>query len=71
MLHDQLQHDLVQVGAMIPTITVGDVHDLFGGGLLAVIAAIDMEAGGIEMGEGRCKAQALGSGRGNEAVEFS
>ena len=29
-----------------------------------------MEAGAIEMREGGGKAQALGSGRGNEAVEF-
>ena len=29
VLHDQLQHHLVEVGAMIPTIAMGDVHDLF------------------------------------------
>jgi hypothetical protein len=69
MLHAQLPHDWVQVGAMRPTLAVGEVHALFGGGLLAVRAAIDMEAGGIEMGEGRCKAQALGRRGGNEAVE--
>jgi len=29
MLHDQLQHDLVEVRPMIPAIPAGEVHDLF------------------------------------------
>jgi hypothetical protein len=36
---------LVEVRAMIPTIAVGDVHDLFVRSLIAVIPAIDMETG--------------------------
>ena len=70
MLHDQLQHHLVQVGAMIPTIAVGDVHDLFVRGLSAVIAAIDMETRRIEMGERGRQPQTRGRRGGNEAVEF-
>ena len=49
VLHDQLQHHLVEVRAMIPTIALGDVHDLFVRRLRAVIAAIDMETRRIEM----------------------
>ena len=70
MLHDQLQDDLVQVGAMIPTIAVGNVHDLLGGGLLAVIATIDMETRRIEMGEGRRQPQTPSRRGGNEAAEL-
>jgi hypothetical protein len=29
VLHDQLQHPLVEVGAMVPPIALDDVHDLF------------------------------------------
>jgi hypothetical protein len=54
---------------MISTIAVGNVHDLFVRSLLAIIPTINMEAGAIEMREGRGKAQALRSSRGNEAVE--
>ena len=36
---------------MIPTIAVGDVHDLVIGDLSAVIPAIDMETRRIKMGE--------------------
>ena len=69
VLDDQLQHHLVQVRPMIPTIAVGNVHDLVVGGLIAVITAINMEAGAIEVCEGGGKAQALGGGGRNEAVE--
>ena len=51
VLHHQLQHHLVQVGAMIPTIGQGDVHDLFVRRLRAVRAAIDMKTRRIEMAE--------------------
>ncbi len=54
---------------MIPTRAWRAMHNLFVRGLLALIAAVDMEAGAIEMREGRCKARALGSRGGNEAVE--
>ena len=55
---------------MIPTVAPGDVHDLLLGLLVTVVAPIDMKTGAIEMGKARRQAQALGSGRGNEAVEF-
>ena len=54
---------------MIPTIALGNVHDLFVGGLIAVIAAIDMETRRIEMGERGRQPQTPGRRGGNEAVE--
>ena len=51
VLHHQLQHHLVEVRAMIPTIALGDVHDLFVRRLRAVIPAIDMKTRRIEMAE--------------------
>ena len=56
---DQIQHHLVEVGPMIAAIAPGDVNDLFGGLLVTVIAAIDMEAGAIEMGEGGARPKRL------------
>jgi hypothetical protein len=69
MLHDQFQHDLVEVGAMIPTRAWRDVHDLFVRRLIAVIPAIDMETRRIEMAERGRQPQAPGRRGGNEAVE--
>ena len=51
VLSHQLQHHLVEVRAMVPTIALGDVHDLFVRRLRAVIAAIDMKTRCIEMAE--------------------
>jgi hypothetical protein len=70
VLYHQLQHDLIEVGAMIATITVGEVHDLFVRNLLAVITAIDMETRRIEMPERGRQPQTPGRRGGNEAVEF-
>src|SRR4030095_14368160 len=67
---DQLQHDLVEVAAMIPTIALGDVHDMFVRRLIAVIPAIDMETRRIEMVERARQPQPRGRCGGNEAVEF-
>ena len=55
VLHHQLQHHLVEVGAMIPAIAAGDVHDLFVWSLSAIIPAIDMETRRIEMAERGCQ----------------
>ena len=55
---------------MIPTIATRDVHDLFVGGVVAVIAALDMEAGTIEMHKLRGKAQTLGCRGRDQTVEF-
>jgi hypothetical protein len=52
------------------TIAVGNMHDLFIGGLSAVIAPIDMETRRIEMGERGRQPQTPGRRGGNEAVEF-
>src|SRR4029450_737573 len=69
VLHHQLQHHLVEVRAMIPTITLGDVHDLFVRRLRAVIAAIDMKTRRIEMAERARQPQPCGRRGGNEAIE--
>src|SRR5262245_58123712 len=55
---------------MIPTIAVGDVHDLFVRRLRAVITAIDMKTRRIEMAERGRQSQTCGRRGGNEAVEF-
>jgi hypothetical protein len=55
---------------MIPTLALGNVHDLFVGGLIAVRAAIDMETRRIEMGEHWRQPQTRGRRGGNEAREF-
>jgi hypothetical protein len=70
VLDDQLHHHLGEVGPMISTLTVGTGHDLFVRRLIALLTALDMEAEASEMRAGRGKAQALRSGRGNEAGEF-
>jgi hypothetical protein len=51
-LDHQGQHALIEVAPMIPTLAARDVHDLCGGGVVAVVATIDIEAGAIE----RCHA---------------
>ena len=55
---------------MIPTIALGDVHDVFVRRLIAVIPAIDMETRRIEMAERARQPQPRGRRGGNEAVEF-
>jgi hypothetical protein len=43
VLHDQCQHHVVEVGTMVPTLPLGDVHDVVVRGRSAVLPAIDME----------------------------
>src|SRR5262245_31672152 len=69
VLDHQLQHLLVEVRAMVPTIAMGDVHDLFVRRLSAVIAAIDMKTRRIEMVEPARQPQPRGRRGGNEAIE--
>jgi hypothetical protein len=66
-LDHQGPQDLSEVGPMLPTIAARDVHDLCVGGVVAVIAAIDMEAGASERHNARGKAPPLGS-RGRHAT---
>jgi len=54
---------------MISTIAMGDVYDLFVRRLRAVITAIDMQTGRIEMAKRVRQPQTHGRGGGNEAVE--
>ena len=70
VFNDQLQHDLVEIRAMISAIALGDVHDVLRGLIVAVIATIDMETGAIEMRKARRQAQALSGCGSKEAVEF-
>ena len=53
---------------MIPTIALGDVHDVFVRRFIAVIPAIDMETRRIEMAERTRQPHRVAGG--NEAVEF-
>src|SRR6266496_4042968 len=69
VLDNQRQHDLVEVRAMIATIALGDVHNLFCGLLVAVIATIDMKARRVEVRRGGSQAQTLGSAYRNETIE--
>jgi hypothetical protein len=70
VFNDQLQHDLVEIRAMISAIALGDVHDVLRGLIVAVIATIDMETGAIEMCKARRQARALSGCGSKEAVEF-
>ena len=65
----QVQHHLVEVRALIPTVAAGDVNDVLLWLLVTVVTAIDMEARTIEMGKRGGQAQTLGRRGGNEAVE--
>ena len=55
---------------MVPTIAMGDVHDLFVRRLRAIIPAIDMKTRRIEMAEHARQPQTRSRRSGNEAVEF-
>jgi hypothetical protein len=49
VLNHEFQHHLVQVGPMIPAVALGDVNDPVLWGLGAVVAAIHMKTGCIQM----------------------
>ena len=69
VFNNQVEHHLVEVRSLIPTIAAGDVNDVLIGLLITVVAAIDMKARAIEVGKAGRQSQALGRSRGNEAVE--
>jgi len=54
---------------MLSAVPAGDVHALLRWLLIAVVASIDLNARAIARGTARRKAQALGSGCRQEAVE--
>jgi hypothetical protein len=56
----QGHHDVMAVGPMIPPLAAREVPDRFVGGVVAVIAAIHMEAGAIERHNVRGKASTRG-----------
>jgi hypothetical protein len=70
VVNNQVEHHLVEVWALIPTVATGDVNDMLLRRLVTVVAPIDMKTGTVEMGKAGRKAQALGRRSGNEAVEF-
>ncbi len=53
----------------ITTITLGEVHDVLRGLLIAGVAPIDMKARGVEMAIGGRQSKTLGCARRNQAVE--
>jgi hypothetical protein len=71
MRHHELPHDVVHVRPMIPAIPPGDVHDLFSGCCVAVVASIDMNARAIQRATVGRQTQALSRGRGHQAGELS
>jgi hypothetical protein len=70
VFNDHLQHDVVEIRAMISAIALGDVHDVLRGLIVAVIATIDMAPGAIEMRQARRQAQARSGCGSKEAGEF-
>ena len=70
VLHDQGEHHVIEVRAMISAVALGDMDDMFIGLLPTVLAAIDVRAGALEMGNGGRSPEVLGRGGGNERVEF-
>ena len=69
LLDYQLQHDLIEVRAMVATLPLGDVHDVLRGPFVAVRTTINMKARTVEVQRGGTEAQTLGGGRRNETVE--
>jgi hypothetical protein len=69
VFHNQVEHHVVEVGPMIAAVASRDMNDLFIRLLAPVVAPIDMEAGAIEMGQGRCQPEALSGRDRNETVE--
>jgi hypothetical protein len=55
---------------MIPTIASGDMNNLLVRFCVAIITAVDMETGRVEMGKGRREAQTPRCCGSNETVEF-
>lgn len=49
----QVEHHLLEVRALIPTVAAGNVHDMLIGLLMAVVAAIDMQARAIKVSNSR------------------
>jgi hypothetical protein len=69
-LDDQLQHDVIEVRALVATLPLGDVHDVLRGQCVAVRTTITMQTRTVEVQRGWTAAQTRGGGRRNETVEF-
>jgi hypothetical protein len=55
VLDHQVEPHVVQGGSIIAAVTAGEGHDLCRGRLIAMVAAIDMDAGAIQMGDAGAK----------------
>jgi hypothetical protein len=64
------QHAWMQGGPVVATSAPGARHDLCGGGLGAVVASVDLEAGGVEMRKGGNEPQTRGGPSCTQAGEF-
>jgi hypothetical protein len=69
MLHPQVQPDVVEVRAVISALAAGDVTDVGVRLLPTKVAAIDVNAGAIEMDNGRGQPQTSDRRGGNETIE--
>jgi hypothetical protein len=68
-LHDQRPHPLVEVGAMVPTLALGDGHALCVRSLSAVLPAINMDTRRLARAARGRQPQTLGRRGGKEAAE--
>jgi hypothetical protein len=55
---------------MVSTIALGDVHDVFGGRIVAVVPPIHMETRRVQVGIGGSQPQTFSSACRQERVEF-
>jgi hypothetical protein len=69
VLDDQRPHDVVEVRAMISTVALGAVHDLFTGWLVAVIAAVTMTARAVKVHRGGAEVQTRHGRRRDKTLE--
>ena len=69
VLHNEVEHDVVHVRAMIPAVAPRDVDNLLVGRRRAVRTAVDMETGTIEMSKSRREPSPLRRRGGNQTVE--
>jgi hypothetical protein len=70
VLHNQVQHDLVEVGAMIPAVAPRAVKDMGVGRLGTVVAAVDVETRAVQVRKPRRSLQSLGGGDRHKTVEL-
>jgi hypothetical protein len=70
VLHNPVQPDLVEVGALIPAVAPRDVKDMGVGRLGTVVAAVDGETRAVQGRKPRRSLQSLGGGDRHKTVEL-